>query len=167
MTKQQSINSYKAKGYTDISNNLSGIGTDVLVKGATVVRIGDDPGYSHFAKLIESANSGLKNVVKIFSHSEPLGNVNNSSGNGEYSITEIELLTAMSQKESVNYQKWASTALSEIRQGKKPATDPFGLVNDIDILFVYARNNNLYVDLNNPKNVMKRGNDFIILDPFF
>ncbi|EMG7896895.1 MULTISPECIES: hypothetical protein [Enterobacterales] len=167
MTKQQSINFYKSNGFTDVSNNLSGIGTDVLVKGATVVRIGDDPGYSHFAKLIVSGNSGLKNVVKIFTHSEPLGNVINSSGNGEYSITEIELLTAMSQQESVNYQQWASTALSELSQGKKTATDPFGLVDDIDILFVYARNNNLYVDLINPKNVMKRGNDFIILDPFF
>ncbi len=62
---------------------------------------------------------------------------------------------------------WASTALNEIRQEQRPVTDPFGLVNDIDILFVYARYNNLHVDLVNPKNVMKRGNDFIILDPFF
>ncbi|MFD3239914.1 hypothetical protein ACE2AK_12280 [Rahnella perminowiae] len=167
MTKQQSINSYKAKGYTAISNNLSGIYTDVLVKGSTVVRIGDDPGYPHFARLILSASSGLKNVVKIFLHSEPLGIVNDLNFNGEYSITETELLTAMSQQESENYQTWALTALNEIRQGKKPATDPFGLVNDIDILFVYAMNNNLHIDLVCPKNVMKRGNDFIILDPFF
>lgn len=73
----------------------------------------------------------------------------------------------MSQQERNNYQIWALTALNEISQGKKPATDPFGLVYDIDILFVYARKNNLHIDLVNPKNVMKRGNDFIILDPFF
>ena len=167
MTKLQSINYYKDKGYTAIPNNSSGIHTDVLVNGSTVVRIGDDPGYPHFARLILSAGSGLKNVVRIFSHSEPLGIVNNSNNNGEYSITETELLTAMSLQESKNYCEWASTALNEIRQGKNPATDPFGLVNDINILFVYAREKNLHIDLVNPKNVMKRGNDFIILDPFF
>jgi len=147
MTRQQSINSYKAKGYKDISNNLSGISTDVLAKGSTVVRIGDDPGYPHFARLVVSAGSGLRNV--------------------EDSVTEMERLTEMSQQESSHYKTWAPIALNEIRQRKKPATDPFGLVNDIDILFVYARKNSLLVDLVNPKNVMKRGNEFIILDPFF
>jgi len=167
MTRQQSINSYKAKGYKDISNNLSGISTDVLAKGSTVVRIGDDPGYPHFARLVVSAGSGLRNVVKIFLHNEPLGVVNNANYNGEYSVTEMERLTEMSQQESSHYKTWAPIALNEIRQGKKPATDPFGLVNDIDILFVYAQKNSLLVDLVNPKNVMKRGNEFIILDPFF
>jgi hypothetical protein len=40
------------------------------------------------------------------------------------------------------------------------------LVDDIEILFIYAKKNNLGVDLVEPKNVMKRGNEFIILDPF-
>lgn len=166
MTRQQSIDSYKKKGFTEIANNLSGISTDVLVKGLIVVRIGDDPGYPHFARLVESASSGLKNVVKIFSHNEPLGIVNDLNDNNEYSITEIERLTAMSPQESSDYRTWASTALNEIRQKIKPATDPFDLVNDIEILFLYAQKNNLDIDLVEPKNVMKRGSEFIILDPF-
>lgn len=166
MTRQGAIDFYKQKGFREISNNLSGLGTDVLVDGMTVVRIGGDPGYSHFAKCVSTTTSSLKNVVNIYSHTEPLGKVNDLNINNEYSITEMELLTAMSNLESVDYRKWASTALDEIRQGKKPATDPFNLVDDIEILFIYAKKHNLGVDLVEPKNVMKRGNEFIILDPF-
>jgi len=147
-------------------NNLSGISTDVFVKNSIVVRIGGDPGYPHFARLVGSANSGLKNVVIIFSHSEPLGVVNNLNNNNEYSITETELLTAMSHQESNNYEKWALTALNEIRMGEKPATDPFDLADDIQILFMYAQQNNLLLDLVQSKNIMKRGSTFIIVDPF-
>lgn len=146
MTRQESIDFYKQKGFREILNNLSGLSTDVLGDGMTVVRIGGDPGYSHFARLVSSTTSCLKNVVKIYSHTEPLGKVKDLNINNEYSITEMELLAAMSESECVDYKEWASTALNEIRQGKKPATDPFDLVE--------------------PKNVMKRANEFIILDPF-
>lgn len=166
MTRQQSLNHYKGKGFAAIPVNSSGIGTDVLVKGSRVVRIGGDPGYSHFARLVTSTNSGLNNVVKIFSHNEPLGEVNDLNNNGEYSITEIELLTAMSQQENNRYQTWAVDAFRAILNGVKPANDPFGLVNDIEILIVYAKKKNLDLDLINPKNVMKRDDKFIILDPF-
>ncbi|WP_208950584.1 hypothetical protein [Rahnella sp. ChDrAdgB13] len=166
MTRQESIDFYKLNGYREISNNSSGLSTDVLVHGMTVVRIGGDPGYSHFARLVSSTTSSLKNVVKIYSHNEPLGIINDSSINNEYSITEMELLASMSEPECIYYKKWASVALNEIRQGKKPVTDPFDLVDDIEILFIYAKKNNLGIDLVEPKNVMKRGDEFIILDPF-
>ncbi|WP_286809397.1 hypothetical protein [Leclercia sp. UBA2479] len=166
MTRQQAIDSYKKNNFKEMPNNLSGISTDVLVKGSIVVRIGGDPGYAHFARLIESANSGLKNVVKIFSHNEPLGVVNDLNNNNEYSITEIELLTDMSYQEISDYREWASTALNEIRIGKKPETDPFDLADDIQKLFVYAQQNKLFLDLVKPQNIMKRGNTFIIVDPF-
>lgn len=166
MTRQKSIDFYKKNGFTEIPNNLSGLSTDVLVRNNIVVRIGGDPGYSHFANLVVSPNSKLTNVVKIHSHKEPLGKLNNSNSNNEYSITEMELLSAMSHKESVSYEKWALPALNEIAQGKKPANDPFNLADDMEILFKYAKKNNLGFDLVEPKNVMKRGTVFIILDPF-
>lgn len=166
MTRQEVIDSYKANNFKKNPNNLSGISTEVLVKNSIVVRIGGDPGYPNFARLVGSTNSGLKNVVIIFSHSEPLGVVNDLNNNNEYSITETELLTAMSHQESINYEKWALPALSEIRMGKKPATDPFGLADDIQILFRYAQQKNLLLDLVQSKNIMKRGSTFIIVDPF-
>ncbi|WP_459177398.1 hypothetical protein [Ewingella americana] len=167
MTRQQSINSYKLNGFINLHNNLSGISTDVLIKNSTVVRIGSDPGYAHFARLVISRGSGLKNVVNILDHDEPLGLVNNMNNNGEYSITKIELLTDMSQFESDSYKAWAKKALNEIITGTLPETDPFDLVNDIKILAQHAEQNNLLLDLIEPKNVMKRGSEFIILDPFF
>ncbi|MEB7713561.1 hypothetical protein NGC32_12605 [Kluyvera cryocrescens] len=166
MTRQESIDFYKENGFREIPNNLSGLSTDVLVRNNTVVRIGGDPGYSHFANLVVSNNPNLTNVVKIQSHEEPLGKLNNSNSNNEYSITEMELLSAMSHQESVDYEQWALPALNEIRQEKKPANDPFNLVEDMIILFKYAKKHNLGFDLVKPKNVMKRGEVFIILDPF-
>ena len=118
MTRQESIDFYKLNGYREISNNSSGLSTDVLVHGMTVVRIGGDPGYSHFARLVISTISSLKNVVKIYSHNEPLGIINDSSINNEYSITEMELLASMSEFECISYKEWASVDLNEIRQGK-------------------------------------------------
>lgn len=165
MTRQQQFDFYKNNGFTKILGNLSGIGTDVLVNSSTVVRIGGDPGYAHFARLVTSANCNLTHVVKIYSHIEPLGDINDLNDAGEYSITVIEPLTAMSIQESKRYVAWASTALKAIIN-EEPTTDPFDLVDDIKILIEYAKKNNLTIDLVNSKNIMKRGNDFIILDPF-
>ncbi|EPK3334136.1 TPA: hypothetical protein ACKR0U_001267 [Proteus mirabilis] len=166
MTRQETIDSYKQKGFTVIPHNYSGIGTDVLIKSNTVVRIGSDSGYSAFAKLAQNTTSGLTNVVKIYSHSEPLGPVNDSSPNNEYSITEMELLTPMSQSESGAYEEWILPALDEIRKGKNPASDPYNLSNDLKILLNYSKTHNFDIDLLKSANVMKRGNVFIILDPF-
>ncbi|WP_109392265.1 hypothetical protein [Proteus cibi] len=167
MTRQESVTHYEQNGFKVISNNLSGINTDILVNGATVVRIGGDPGYSHFAKLVYSATSGLTNVVRIYFHDEPLGLVNSSNPNNEYSITEMELLTPMSQSECSAYEEWILPALDEIRKGNNPASDPYNLSNDLKILLNYSKTHNFNIDLLKSANVMKRGNDFIILDPFF
>jgi len=71
----------------------------------------------------------------------------------------------MSHQESITYEKWALTALNEIRMWG-PATDHFYLADDIQILFMYAQQNNLLLDLVQSKNIMKRDSTFIIVDPF-
>lgn len=166
MTRQETIDYYKQKGFTVIPHNYSGIDTDVLIKNNIVVRIGGDPGYSAFAELAKDATSGLKNVVKIHTHLEPLGPVNNSNLNNEYSITEMEQLTPMPQSESNAYETWIVSALNEIRKENDPVSDPYNLSNDLKILFNYAKEHNFSIDLLKSANVMKRGSDFIILDPF-
>ncbi|HCA3439737.1 TPA: hypothetical protein MO340_004301 [Salmonella enterica subsp. salamae serovar 35:g,m,s,t:-] len=166
MTRQQCVAAYLYGGYSEVAGNLSGIDTAVLIKGSKIVRIGGDAGYAHFARLVWSGTSGLTNVPVIYKHAEPLGQVNNLNNNSEYSVTEMEVLTPLTELECKDYENWSKPAIRDITKGNIPSTDPFNLVDDIIILVKYAAGNDLGIDIVESKNIMKRNNDFIILDPF-
>ncbi len=168
MTSSEQIEKYLKCGFVNTKVNNSGLATTVMFKGKLVVRIGYDERYSHFAMLVLNKQYNLTNVVNIYSHESPLGCIGRSGATGtEYTVTLLELLDELTSEEADSYSKWVCSAICNIRSTNNAcSSDSFGLLNDITILYNYAIKNRLGLDFINPKNIMKRGDVFVHIDPF-
>ncbi|TOG58067.1 hypothetical protein CGI99_22930 [Vibrio parahaemolyticus] len=167
VTRYQKRQDYINNGFVNTPTNNSGLSTDVMVKGAVVVRIGDDNSYHHFADGICKGVFQSKHLVSISSHQAPLGVPHSQGSTGhEYTVTEMELLSELSTAEAIQYENWVIPAVQDVIAGKVPTSDPFGMLSITIDLIHYAQNNGLKLDLIQPKNVMKRGSTWVHIDPF-
>jgi hypothetical protein len=165
MNYQDKKNMYIGQGYKPTEINHSGLGTEVLFKDNKVVRLGVDPAYDHYAKLIINNSLKSKNAPIIFKHELPLGEFT-VSGGIQYSCTEMELLEELDSDEAIQYKDWIEKEVSNLGTGKPASSDPFNLEIITRALIEYAANNNLGLDLTQAKNVMKRGSTYVHLGPF-
>ncbi|WP_139126172.1 hypothetical protein [Aeromonas sp. DNP9] len=158
---------YISNGFVKTPTNNSGLSTDVLVKGTTVVRIGDDNSYHHFADGVCGGFFKSNHLVCISSHQTPLGVPHSQGSTGhEYTVTEMELLSELTDAEALQYNNWIIPTVKDVIAGKTPSSDPFGMLSITIELIHYAKKNNLKLDLIQPKNVMKRGSVWVHIDPF-
>lgn len=164
MSFQEQVKKYLEDGFKPVEVNKSGLGTEVLVKENVVVRIGTDTAYEHFARLVTSKTIQSENVPIIYNH-EPQNAVAETPFL-PYSITSMELLEELSDTEAEEYEQWIKDEILNIGKGHKVENDPFGILNITKTLVDYASMNELNLDLVQPKNVMKRGNIYIHIDPF-
>lgn len=150
--------------YTDM--NVDGpLGNKILLSpnGEKVVRLGHDVGYDIFASSLINGDLVLSNVVKIYEHYKV-----NRPGDVFYTITEMERLDELDSRDILGLETWRAKAENCL---SKPTeiSDPYFLLNDFKTLFSFIneyKNENLAHDYLQTKNIMKRGGQFIVIDPF-
>jgi hypothetical protein len=164
MNIQEKIDWYVNVGYVPTPSNKSGLGTTVMYSDESVVRIGIDSAYDHYAELIIGNGIQSENAPNITKHEKPRGEFGNSEF--AYSCTEMEILTELDGQEVVNYEKWIKHEIKNIGNGNTVNSDPFSILELTVRLVEYARKNGLGLDLIQAKNVMKRDSTFVHIDPF-
>jgi len=164
MSFQEKINLYIADGYKKTITNQSGLDTYVMYKNNIVVRIGSDSSYDHYAKLIKSKIIQSKNAPIITKHETVLNVFDNTKL--DYTCTEMELLNELNDDEATRYKEWIDKEINNIVDKKLGISDPFNILDLTRKLVLYAQKNNLFLDLVQSKNIMKRGETFVHIDPF-
>jgi len=104
----------------------------------------------------------LSNVVKIYDHCKI-----NRSNDVFYTITEMERLDELNAQEISGLNAWRVKIEKELNQ-PSGLIDPYYLLSDFVTLFKFINgysNQTLTHDYLQSKNIMKRGGEFIIIDP--
>ena len=153
--------SYIKQGFKNTPVNKSGLQTTVLYKGNIVVRIGDDKDYEHFVELIRKNIINQKNAPKITKHEK----IDIGFGNSFF-CTEMDLLEELSDDEAQRYQTWIDQEFANLSSGLPVSRDPFNLEKSTRVLAKYAVDHNLGQDFQQAKNIMKRGDTYVHIDPF-
>lgn len=150
--------------FTDM-NKEGPLGNKILLstKEKKVVRIGHDVGYDIFASSLINGRLVLSNVVKIHDHYKI-----NRPGDVFYTITEMEELNELDSRDVLELEMWRAEIVNCL---KNPTgiNDPYFLLNDFVTLFSFIneyKGEKLAHDYLQTKNIMKRGGQFIIIDPF-
>lgn len=146
-------------------NSEGPLGNRILISPTQkeVVRIGHDVGYEIFASSLIKGDITLSNVVNIHDHYKV-----DRSGDVFYTITEMERLNELDKDEIIVLEKWRATVVNSLSQ-PIGLNDPYSLLNDFVALYSFINkynNEKLAHDYLQSKNIMKRGEQFIIIDPF-
>ncbi len=165
MTSNDAISHFRSLGFVDTVTNYSGLCTTVLYDGELVVRIGFDERYDYFAKHVLSQSITLTNVARLYSHLLPLGPI--PSNGHAYSVTFLELLDELTSTERKDYETWVNLTVNCLMSNSVPMPeDKFGLLADTKELYYHAKKNKFGMDFMKGKNIMKRGDTFVHIDPF-
>lgn len=128
-----------------------------------IVRIGHDEGYHIYASSVINGDLVLSNTVKIYDH-----HMVKRSGDVFYTITEMERLDELNDQDIVGLEAWRAKVEKHLNQ-PTGLCDPYSLLNDFVALNTFIIKNEhkkLGHDYLQSKNIMKRGKQFIIIDPF-
>ncbi|MDZ7660910.1 hypothetical protein [Thiohalophilus sp.] len=167
------IYEYKADGYIEIENT-SCIGGVVLYnsKKNKVVKSGEDAAYDKFVTFVQSQVTQVPGFPLIFNHTKPEGEFS-FDNNKAYTITELEYLEPLSDKEGDEFVVWFKSVIDKLKEGgdfSAITDDPFGLLNELNLLRQYAVGNNIGLDLNKSSNVMVRSykgiKQYVFTDPY-
>ncbi|HFK5778577.1 MULTISPECIES: hypothetical protein [Enterobacter] len=150
--------------FTDM-NKEGPLGNKILLSPTKkeVVRIGHDVGYDIFVSSLINGRLVLSNVVKIHEHYKVI-----RPGGVFYTITEMERLNELDSKDILALETWRAKIVNSLNQ-PIGISDPYFLLNDFVALFSFIngyKNEKLAHDYLQTKNIMKRGGQFIIIDPF-
>lgn len=161
---EQSCEYYLAINYTEL-NVSTPLGTRVFLDqdGGTIIRIGHDEGYDIFASSVKNGGLVLTNAVTIHDHYKV-----KRSEDVFYTITEMERLDELSNQEASAFETWRSITEGNLNK-VGGLTDPFSLLRDFISLYNFINSYNttiLHHDYWQSKNIMKRGSQFVITDPF-
>jgi len=150
----------KEKGFTEIKTTPQG--TTILKKGNRIIRIKDfERGYDIFATRVKNKLWQYhNNMVKIYSH-KVIYSCAASYGlaGNRITITRMEVLENLTENEAAQYKTW-------IKESFKKGVNFHGILDSTTELYNYAKQEKFPPDLVQPKNIMKRGNMFIHIDPF-
>ncbi len=106
---------YYQQGFVDLLNAPSGTGTELLVDSArtTVVRIGADPAFDHFATFVQTTPQLY--FPRIHKHISPYGAL---GPYGAVTLTEMEYLDLLNSQQRQQASAWIPTALSAMMNQK-------------------------------------------------
>ncbi|MCX2945126.1 hypothetical protein ORG37_18760 [Rahnella perminowiae] len=129
----------------------------------SIVRIGHDLGYDIYASSVMNGDLVLSNAVNIYDHYKV-----KRSGDVFYTITEMERLHELDGQDIEKLEAWRAKVEKRLNQ-PTGLCDPYSLLNDFvalnTFIFKYSHEK-LGHDYLQSKNIMKRGEQFIIIDPF-
>lgn len=165
------IKQYKQLGYQPISENCSGIGSEVLWNPAQgrVVKFGQDPAYDVFVTHASSFPS--PQFPCFYLHQLPAGPFAVGS-NIPYTVTEMEHLSPLTVSEEALVINWINAIFSALKGGMGPnqVPDPFDLTKTFMDLSRVARQNGVGLDVLKPSNYMVRathnGRQIVFTDPY-
>jgi hypothetical protein len=165
------VDYYMTQGFREIATD-SGTGSTILVSDEKrrAVKFNFDPAYDQFVSIAESQSLGA--FPKIYKHA--LGTFESGPlAERRYTITEMELLEPLSVEEQANVVSWIESIYIARRSGMpldSIEADPFGLLEAVAILFSFAAENGVGLDLGKGTNYMVRSGsesrEFVITDPF-
>lgn len=133
---------YYNQGYVDLINVPMGTGTELLVDSTrtTVVRIGADPAFDHFAQFVQAAPQLYFPCIR--KHICPYGPL---GPHGAATLTEMECLDPLSPQQQLQAAAWIDTAINAmLKQCSIPVFNQLELAytNLIDETRRYHANNN-------------------------
>lgn len=167
----EKIEEYKAKGFREIPTD-SGTGSVILVceNIKRAVKFNFDPSYDRFVSIAKSRQCNA--FPKVYLHEECVL-ASDPLPKRRYTLTELELLIPLSLEEQGKITSWVTDFYAACSSGlplKEFNDDPYSLLEAVNILLLFARDNNLLLDLGKGTNFMARQGgglwEVVIIDPF-
>lgn len=160
------IQQYISKGFAPVQVNTSCIAGQVLTDGNIAVKFGQDSSYHEYIDYLQNQAPKLNCWPIIHSHDIPLGPFSFSS-NLPYTVTEMEILQALSPTDKKNYEAWISSNIKLINTPEGASSDPFRLEQGLKELIMLAKTKCLSLDIVKGDNIMARSNgEYVITDPY-
>ena len=161
---------YKADGYRELAadQNSSGVQSDILINQKTkiVIKISAAKPYHAF---VDFALSSKNDALPVFYENRWVAQDGISVDLG-FSVTKMELLKPLSDKDWESLGVWLPHAEEAIKNSTPPCSgDPFDLFDALTSIWSFAKENEFGVDLIDRANFMKRSSvgieRIVILDP--